>query len=84
MPSAAPEPAPEAHRTSDEAQDVDVHCQPFDRGILADPKMHESRAHAKQGLSGALSWSSAQGSSYRLGIKSIVLPSVSTDDYQAD
>lgn len=64
---------------------VDVHRQPFDRGILAGSKMHESRVDAKQGLSSTLSRSNAaQSSSYTRGIKSIVLPSVSTDDYQTD
>lgn len=62
MQRAAPERAPEAHRLSDEAKIVDcTSCRRpvVDQGILADPKMRESRADTMQGLSSAMSWSSA-------------------------
>lgn len=54
-------------------------------GNMTDPKMRDSRADTMQGLSSAMSWSSAAHSAvYTRGDKSLVLPSLLTDGYQTD
>lgn len=56
-----------------------------DQGIMADPKMRESIADTMQGLSSAMSWSSAAHSSvYTRGYRWLVSPSLSTDGCQID
>lgn len=52
---------------------------------MADPKMRESIADTMQGLSSAMSWSSAAHSSiYTRGNRWLVLPSLSMDGCQID
>lgn len=90
MQSAAPEPAPEAHRNLGSDEDVDVHLSSrpvVGQGILADPKMRESKADTEQGLSSAMDCSSAAHSRAFTHVemsRSYHRPSVSTNGHQID